>query len=291
MVTSALVLPIMALWEVGGPAELWRTLGQSQPENYFSLVGPNAGFAAVGFVAGTLGIGMGYPGQPHVVNRFMALRDEAALNKAKVIALSWGTIVFLGMLVVGWCGRALFPVTDNNEQILFSIANNLFPPAIAGVMIAAILSAIMSTADSQLLVASSSLSHDLRQERAETESIWISRTAVTGICLVSVMLALFAPEKIFSRVLFAWSALGSAFGPALIVKVAGYRIRHQWLLASLAAGFFLTVFFNGLETQPPGKWPERLVPFAMALLFAWLGRDKSVPREPVLRAENSDPAR
>ena len=113
-----------------------------------------------------MGIGLGYPGQPHVVNRFMALRDDRALAQARIIAIAWAVVIYSGMLLLGLCGRVLYFGLIESEQVLFEVANRLISPVMAGIMIAAVLSAIMSTADSQLLVAASSIANDLRRPGA-----------------------------------------------------------------------------------------------------------------------------
>ena len=259
MALTALVLPVAAVAAAGGPAAVLDALAvQGAP-----LAGPpTAGIAAVGFVLGTLGIGLGYPGQPHVVNRFMALRDPRALRDGRIIALGWAVIIYAGMLTLGLAGRALYGVSLADEQVLFETANRLFAPVVAGVMIAAVLSAIMSTADSQLLVAASSVSHDL--PRRGGGSLRLSRLVVALISLLAVVVALFLPQTIFARVLFAWAALGAAFGPPLIARLAGFRVPPGRVFAAMAVGFFGTVLCYWLP-DTPGDWLERLAPFFAAL--------------------------
>jgi sodium/proline symporter len=259
MALTALVLPFAAVAAAGGPGVMLATLAAQDP-----VAGgpPTAGIAAVGFVLGTLGIGLGYPGQPHVVNRFMALRDPRALRDGRIIALCWAVIIYAGMLTVGLAARALYAGALADEQVLFEVANRLFAPVVAGVMIAAVLSAIMSTADSQLLVAASSVSHDL--PRRGRGSLTTSRLVVALISLLAVMVAVLLPQTIFARVLFAWTALGAAFGPPLLVKLAGFEIPPQWMFAAMATGFGGTVCFYWLPDMP-GDWLERLVPFFASL--------------------------
>jgi sodium/proline symporter len=259
MALTALVLPIAAVVAAGGPGAVLDTLAAQGP----AIGGPpTAGIAAVGFVLGTLGIGLGYPGQPHVVNRFMALRDPRALRDGQVIAISWAVIIYAGMLTVGLAARALFGGQLADEQVLFEVTNRLFAPVVAGIMIAAVLSAIMSTADSQLLVAASSVSHDLpRQGRG---SLAVSRLVVALISMLAVAVAVLLPQTIFARVLFAWTALGAAFGPPLLVKLAGFEIPPPRLFAAMATGFLATLCFYWLPGTP-GDWMERLVPFFMSL--------------------------
>jgi sodium/proline symporter len=259
MALTALVLPIAAVIAAGGPGAVLDALAAQGP----SAGGPpTAGIAAVGFVLGTLGIGLGYPGQPHVVNRFMALRDPRALRDARVIALCWAVIIYAGMLTVGLAARALYAGLLADEQVLFEVTNRLFAPVVAGVMIAAVLSAIMSTADSQLLVAASSVSHDL--PRRGRGSLAMSRLVVALISVLAVVVAVMLPQTIFARVLFAWTALGAAFGPPLLVRLAGFEIPPGRVFAAMVAGFAGTVWFYWLPNTP-GDWLERLVPFCVSL--------------------------
>jgi sodium/proline symporter len=235
---------------------------------------PVAGIAAVGFVLGTLGIGLGYPGQPHVVNRFMALRDERALRDGRIIALGWAVIIYAGMITLGFAARGLFGTAVADEQVLFETANRLFPPVVAAVMIAAVLSAIMSTADSQLLVAASSASHDLPRDRSG--GLWASRLVVALISAMAVVIAVALPQTIFARVLFAWAALGAAFGPPLLARLAGLEVPPGAVFAAMAVGFAGTLVCYWLP-DTPGDWLERLVPFFAGLaicLAAARGRSR-----------------
>jgi len=277
MAATALFLPIAALTAVGGFAALIDGLRASSDANGLSLFGVYGGVLALGFVLGTLGIGLGYPGQPHVVNRFMALRDAEALARGRVIAVVWAVIIYSGMLLLGLCGRVLAHSIADGEQIFFEVANSTLPPVIAGIAIAAVLSAIMSTADSQLLVAASSIAWDWRRagtNQSSSKSLAGTRAVVFAVSIVAMALALFAPAAIFSRVLFAWHALGSAFGPVLIIRLAGYKIDTRAVLASIAIGFGLTVVIHFFP-DTPGDWAERLVPLFFAFAAAWAGRRRA----------------
>src|SRR5690606_23747509 len=189
MALTALMLPIAAVIAAGGPGAVLAALAAQGP----SAGGPpTSGIAAAGFVLGTLGIGLGYPGQPHVVNRFMALRDPRALRDGKIIAIAWAVIIYAGMLTVGLAARALYGGVLADEQVLFEVTTRLFAPVVSGIMIAAVLSAIMSTADSQLLVAASSVSHDL--PRRGRGSLRISRLVVAAISVLAVVVAVVLPQ-------------------------------------------------------------------------------------------------
>jgi len=277
MAGAAIGLPLVALAGVGGFGELAEGLARASETGETSLLGGRGLVLGIAFVLGTLGIGLGYPGQPHVVNRFMALRDPKALATGRVVAILWAVAVYAGMLLLGLCGRVLFAEIPDGEQVFFETASSMLPPVVAGVMIAAVLSAIMSTADSQLLVAASSVSYDL--ERASRRAagpaprgLRRSRLVVLLVSLVAMLLAMFAPAAIFSRVLFAWHALGSAFGPPLVLRLAGFRIDPRAVFAAIATGFGLTVLLHGFTPDAPGDAAERLVPLALAFAVAWAGR-------------------
>jgi sodium/proline symporter len=272
MAASAIILPVVALTAVGGGTALVAGLEAHPGAHGMSMTREYPGLLGLGFVLGTLGIGLGYPGQPHVVNRFMALRDGTALARGRVIAIGWAVIIYSGMLLLGLSARVLFNGIPDGEQVLFHAANSLLPAAVAGVMTAAVLSAIMSTADSQLLVAASSVSWDLRRLRRGSEArpsrgLADTRAVVVAVSLVAMTLAIFAPATIFSRVLFAWHALGSAFGPVLMLRLAGRPAGGKATVASIATGFGLTVAFY-LMPDAPGDWVERLVPFFAAATVA-----------------------
>ena len=266
MALSALLLPLLALAAVGGPAPMLESLGS----DHGGWTGQASLPAAIGFVLGLFGIGLGYPGQPHVVNRFMAIRDQAALARGRRIAIGWALVIYTGMVTLGWCGRLLVADLGDGEQVLFALATLLLPALAAGVMVSAILSAIMSTADSQLLVAASSVSHDLADGRGGERSLSRARWVVLAIGILAVVLAVFFPDAIFNRVLFAWQALAAAFGPLLVVTLWVGPVRPAWRIAAMAGGFALTVALDW-TVESPGDWVERLVPLGFALLLAWLG--------------------
>lgn len=266
MVAAAALLPAVALVAVGGLSGLADGLaaagGPSIPAGRFS------GVTALLFVLAAFGITIGYPGQPHVVNRYMALRDERALAQGRVIALGWAVLVYAGMLTVGLCARVLFADLGDPEQALFESARQLLPAVLAGILLVAILSAVMSTVDSQLLVASSSLSHDWQRVKATSGGgLGRSRTAVIVILAAATLLALAWRADIFSRVLFAWVAVGAALGPVLVIRLAGRELTPRGTLAAVLAGFVSTLVFAALP-DAPGDFAERVLPFAIALAVA-----------------------
>ena len=230
---------------------------------------------AIGFVLGTLGIGLGYPGQPHVVSRFMALADQRELIKGRRVALSWAVLVYSGMLTLGLAARRLGLVVGDGEAVLFAAANAVLPPVAAGLVLAAVLAAIMSTADSQLLTASGAIAYDWRANNADAaHAPTLSRVVVLLVGVVAVGRAIVLRQDIFSRVLFAWHAIGSAFGPLLIARLVGCQPGVSRTRASMLVGFGLTVVLHA-QPNAPGDWIERLVPLMLAAVVLIGSRRKN----------------
>ncbi len=274
MALSALILPLIAVFAAGGPASLAASLTTGTASGILLWTDQSSFLAGLGFVLGLFGIGLGYPGQPHVVNRFMAIESQQAIVYGRRIAIGWALIIYSGMVVLGWCGRILVDSLGNGEQVLFVLATLLLPSLLAGIMVSAILSAIMSTADSQLLVAASSISHDLKNSQSSTEAdLKRARWVVLIIGLLAIALAIGSPDRIFNRVLFAWQALAAAFGPLLVITLWRGPVRPAWRIATVATGFLLTVLLSW-TIDSPGDWVERLIPLAIALLLSWFGSRK-----------------
>lgn len=272
MAFTALVLPIAALIEIGGFSEFMEGLEAVSSPEQLSWTGNAAGLVALGVVLGGLCIGFGTYGQPHLLVRFMALRDEKALRQARWITLAWFLVVFLGMYFLGLAGHVLHQSIENSESIFFVLTDSLFPSVLGAILLAAVLSAIMSTADSQLLVAASAIAHDLGHGRKHPKSIMlISRLTIVALVIISVLVALYLPATIFNRVLFAWIALGSAFGPTVFMRLAGVRLRAGGVLLSILLGFTLAVMLY-LMPNSAGDIAERILPFTAGLLVLFLSR-------------------
>ena len=266
MAATAILLPAVALLEVGGVSGFLEGLRGVSSATQLSLTAGNGGLVAIGVVVGGLCIGIGTYGQPHLLVRFMALRDERALRQARLITIAWYLVVFLGMCFVGLVGHVLHTDIENPETVFFVLTESLFSPIIGAILLAAVLSAIMSTADSQLLVAASAIAHDLGLGRGDpARMMLVSRLTIVVLVALSVLVAIYLPEKIFSRVLLAWIALGSAFGPLVCVRLAGVQVVPGAALLAVVLGFVLAVIFYLLPSTP-GDIVERLAPFCVGML-------------------------
>ena len=276
MAGATLLLPIAAVLALGGPAAFIDTLAQVATADQLSFAGANAGLLAAGLVIGNLSVSVSSFGQPHMLVRFMALKDGQRIRQGRHIAAAWYLIVDLGVLIVGLAGLALQMQLDNPENVFFVLTTELFHPLVAGLITAAILSAIMSTADSQLLVSASVGSHDLGfDKRTRFSFLVVSRLCIAALVVFSVLVTLFMPEAIFSRAVFAWVALGASFGPIVLVRAWGRTLPGSVTLVAMVTGFVLAVTFY-LLPDTPGDFMERVVPFVVALGIAWFGSVRSV---------------
>jgi Na+/proline symporter len=291
MALIAVVLPVAGLIAAGGPAGIAETLSATMPASYVDPFGGMAGFAFLGFAVGIASIGLGTFGQPQLMARLMAVRDDKARRQGFAIAMTWAVIVYVGMATLAFSARALLGSVGNGEAIFYEMAATLLPAVLAGVVIAAVLSAVMSTVDSLLIAASAAAAHDMGLIRVlKGREVLVSRVVMATICALAVLLTLTVDATIFDRVLFSWSALGAAFGPIIVARVAGVTPQGWAILASIAAGFFTTVLFYsfgqiGVEAAGsglpgllahlaaiPGDPFERIAPWVVPLFLCFVFR-------------------
>jgi len=265
-----LMFPIMAIVKAGGLNALVDNLAQ---QGLLSLAGAGRTFltwAGIGFVLGQLGIALGYPGMPHVIVRFITVKDEQEAKKAAFISMTWGIIVFFGSVTLGIAGRILFPALADPEKILPIFASTYLHPVIAGVILAAITAAIMSTADSQLMYAATTVINDLWLKITEKKVdqhrlINITRATIGILTLIAMGTALLKPRVIFTFVLYAWGALGAAFTPIILLSLYWKRFNKAGALASLIIGPLVVTIWHNIPSLANALY--ELVPaFILSLL-------------------------
>lgn len=283
MVFALVLMPVLVLLKVGGYHAMLAGLAAADP-NLVTVTGGKTGFALFGLVAGLFGIGLGYPGQPHVLTRYMAASSGEKIRQTQVIAMVWGVLVFYGASFLGLAGRLLMPSLmrpgGDPEQLFPLLSKQMLPPLVAGVMLAAILSAIMSTVSSQLLVAASAVSRDLLEKvfglaQTRRSSLLAGRLTVLALGLVAILVAVQNVRVVFWFVLYAWSGLGAAFGPVLLLALTTDRLTRRGAVAGILTGFVVTVLWK--VTGLSDRLVYELVPAfflagAAALAVSWLDR-------------------
>jgi sodium/proline symporter len=267
MATAAVVLPVAAVMAAGGPGEIVVALRAEGPQSFFDPTGGMAPHIFIGFLLGLWGVGLNQLGQPHLLARLMAVKNEAARRRGFIVTLGWGLIVFIGASTLGLAARALIAELDDPETVFAVMTTELFPPVLGGLILAAVLSAVMSTVDSLLIVCAGT-AHDVGlAKRFPGRELWVSRAVMIVVALLAAVLTFGAPESVFSRVLFAWAAIGAVFGPLLLVRTLGITSAPWAMWAAMVTGFTLTVVFNQVLPSGPGAIGERLLPWLPALLI------------------------
>ena len=244
MIFALLLVPSFAIAGVGGPAASLALIEQVDPARL-------AWIGAGGLVAvvSALAWGLGYFGQPHVLARFMAADDLATIPRARRIAMTWMVACLAGAVATGLAGIAWFaqhpelagPVDANPERVFIALAEHLFNPWIAGIVLSAILAAIMSTLSAQLLVCSSALTEDfyrgfVRPKAGHRELVWFGRAMVLAVALLAIWIARDPDSRVLGLVSYAWAGFGAAFGPVVLLSVFWQRMTRNGALAGMLAG-------------------------------------------------------
>jgi sodium/proline symporter len=204
--------------------------------------------------------------------RFLATRDEAALNATKAIALTTIAIALALALVCGWSARVLYAGLEYSEHALFALSERLLPPWVSAVCVVAGVSSLFCATAGPLLTLASQFSVDLRRSTSPLSDGW-TRFALLAVAVLAIAAALAMPIVGLDQALFAFTAIGSAFGPVLIVRLSGKRVRPACVLGAMWSGFVLTTLFH-LLPDAPGDFMERVLPFTAALGIALTGGER-----------------
>ncbi len=264
MLVALLVVPIGAyilMSPDGFMANLSASIAPQATDGFLSMIrNGDRNYSAVEIIS-QLGWGLGYCGMPHILTRFMAVRSEKELKKSKVIAIIW-VAISLGMaVIIGIVGRAyLFPTllgtsgADSSENVFILMITKLFTedvpiPFIGGIFLCGILAAIMSTADSQLLITASSASKDLYQgvinkKASDKKMMTISRITVIVVAVLAYIIALDPESSIMDLVSNAWAGLGAAFGPTVLLSLFWKRTNLAGAVAGIISGGLTVIIWD-----------------------------------------------
>ncbi len=272
MLFGLILVPAAAIYASDGWGSVVSNLNAQDP-GLMNMM-PDGGIAGWVAVVSFFAIGLPFLGVPQLLVRYMSARDDVELKKARVVSVIVLFVFLTGAVTAGIAGRALFPGLDDAETIFPTIANNLFPPVIAGILLVIVLSAIMSTADSLLLLASSAVVRDTLQKifgsRKSDHSLAVYGKIVTILIgIAAIALAIPEAKFIFWFVLFAWSGLGAAFGPTVLCLLYYRKVTRWGVIAGMLGGFLTSVIWvlqvkenaHGLYEAVPG--------FIAGFLLAW----------------------
>ena len=275
MVTALVMVPVAGVIRLGGLSNLTKAIAEVDP-HYWVIWGPTTTLLGV---ISALAWGLGYFGQPHIIVRFMAMRTPADAKSGRRIGISWMVLTVVGALSGAFMGIAYFARhpeasltnPETAESVFLDLSQILFHPFIAGLILAAVLAAIMSTLSSQLIVCSSALVEDLygifsSKKLSAGKSLWLGRAGVAIVALVAGALAWNPNSSILQLVAFAWAGFGSAFGPTVLLSLYWRKLTTQGALASMITG--AVVAFAWGQSPMKSVLYEMVPGFASALLVA-----------------------
>lgn len=275
MLIAILAAPIAAYYAIGSIDPTFYT--NIDPHFLNPLPDGSVSYASVATIVSGLAWGLGYFGMPHILVRFMSIKTPDEIKTSRRVATVWVILALGGAVAVGLIGRAFIPGLDNSEMVFVDMVRVLFPPFIAGILLSAIIAASMSTADSQLLVASSAFTTDvykavIRKDASDKEISWLGRAVVLVISVVAFFMAINPNSgNIMSLVSNAWAGFGASFGPVILLSLYWRRLTNRGAVLGVVFGgltVILWIYF-GLSTST--MIYELLPGFIMGLLGAVIG--------------------
>ena len=246
MLAALLIAPMTVIYSGGGVGTIWSQMQVINPNSAVLF----ANLSIIGWLS-LISWGLGYLGQPHILARFMAVQDPGQLKNARRMAMSWMLVVLTGSVSTGLAGIVYFAEVPlgNPETVFIALSQSLFNPWVAGIITAAILSAIMSTIDSQLLVCSSVISEDVyrvfvRPRASQKELLAVCRGAVIVIALLALWIASDRNNRVLDLVSYAWAGVGAAFGPVIVFSLFWRRMTARSALVGMLTGALTVVLWS-----------------------------------------------
>ena len=255
MFFAILIVPTCAAMSLGGFGETVSAISAYKETLFQPLTKPDGSTMGAIELISLLAWGIGYFGQPHILVRFMAIKSTSELPQATRIAMTWVILSLAAAVAIGMVGTVYLTETlegTNSETVFLVMTNQLFPPIVAGLLLSAVLAAIMSTASSQLLVAASAFAQDfyktvLRKDANQTELVWISRASVLIIASIAVYLGFNPDSFILDMVAYAWAGFGAAFGPVVLMSLFWKRTTRAGVIAGIIVGGVTVLVWKQFE--------------------------------------------
>lgn len=255
MILALVSLPAIIVQNQGGWGQTADILRKVNPELLNPFTSTDGHMLSVISIISLLGWGLGYFGQPHILTRFMAIKSSANVSQARHLAMGWVTFSLAGALLIGLGGIGTLETSlsgTDTEKVFIILVRTLLHPIPAGICLAAILAAIMSTADSQLLVSSSVLAEDLykdlfRKNASQQELVRVGRSAVVCISMLACILSMNPKSMVLDLVAYAWGGFGAAFGPTLLLSLFWVRMTRNGALAGIITGGVTVIVWKPLN--------------------------------------------
>jgi len=254
MFFAIIVVPVIGIVSLGGLNQTVNILTDKNPQllNIFTTSGGNP--LSIIVIISLLAWGLGYYGQPHILARFMAIKHSSQISQARKIAMTWVIISLISAVVLGMVGFAyLHPELKGSasETVFMVMVHKLVHPLFAGVLLSAILAAVMSTADSQLLVASSAFTEDLyrafiKKNASQKELVFVGRLAVLIIAVLAFLIGINPDSSVLDLVAYAWAGFGSAFGPVILFSLYWKRMTEKGAIWGIIIGGIVVLVWKQL---------------------------------------------
>ncbi len=279
MIFALILTPVIVMSAVGGFDASIAMIGRNDPRKLHWI-----GAGGLVAVVSALAWGLGYFGQPHILARFMAAESVRTIPQARRIGMTWMILCLAGAMLVGLFGISYFqahpqqagPVTANPERVFIVLAELLFNPWLAGVLLSAILAAVMSTLSAQLLVCASALTEDfyhgfVRPLAGQRELVWFGRAMVALVALIAIFIARDPDSRVLGLVSYAWAGFGAAFGPVVLLSLYWRRMNGWGALAGIVVGAATVILWkqyagSALYEMVPGFIAGTLAVVAGSLL-------------------------
>lgn len=295
MIFTLVIFPVIALFVAeANHIHIIQSIGDADPV-YLSLTQGKTGMTAFLFIISGLSWALGYTGQPQLLTRMMAIRHQNDVKPARLVAIVWTLLAYIGAVLIGLFGIAFMQngILGDEKALLTKDAERILPvmvvmfvnPILAGVLLSGVISAMMSTASSELTVSSASITEDIlnrfrRKVQSNKNKVIMNQLMTLLIGIVAIILALLMSETVYGLVSYAWSGIGSSFGPAILLLLFWKRFSRAGVYASMITGTVTTVVWKQLFEASTGI-SERLTSFVaaflMAVLFSYILPEKQRP--------------
>lgn len=254
MFFAVMTVPIVAVFSLGGVGETVARVKALNVELLNPLTTIDGSALSIITLISLLAWALGYFGQPHILSRFMGIKSAKEIKKSRIIAMIWVVFSLSAAVIIGLVGRVYLTQdlgTTANETVYITMVSEIFPIFIAGILLSAILAAIMSTADSQLLVTASAITEDFykvifRKQAREKELMWVSRLTVIIVACIAVFFAMDPNNTVLGLVEYAWGGFGATFGPIILLSLFWKRATRNGALAGIVVGGITTIVWHHL---------------------------------------------